>query len=61
MIDKDKLRQNVINLLIFSFLKRKKMTKDPSTVDKPAMVDTKNGPQRFILSPINHMSPTSIY
>ena len=51
MIVKEKLKQNVINLLIFSLFHLKKITKEPKTVDNPAILEIKIGIKKDIVSP----------
>ena len=51
MIVKEKLKQNVINLLIFSLFHFKKITKEPKTVDNPAILEIKIGMKKDIVSP----------
>ena len=51
IITKDKLKQNVINLLIFSRCHFLKITTEPKTVDKPATVEIKIGLKKDIKSP----------
>ena len=53
---REKAREAVINLLMFFSLKRKKMTKAPNIVDKPAMVETSKAPIISISSPLNYMN-----
>ena len=52
MIIKDKLKQNVINLLIFSLFHLKKMTMDPRIVERPATEEIIKGMKKDIKSPI---------
>lgn len=51
IIIKDKLKQNVINLLIFSRRHLKKMTIVPSMVDRPAIKEIQKGIKKDIRSP----------
>ena len=52
MIIKDKLKQNVINLLIFSLFHLKKITMDPRIVERPATEEIIKGMKKDIKSPI---------
>lgn len=52
MIIKDKLKQNVMNLLIFSLFHLKKMTMDPRIVERPATEEIIKGMKKDIKSPI---------
>lgn len=53
---KERDKQKVINLLIFSGLIFKKINIAPNTVDKPAKVLITKGPIIAILSPLNYMN-----
>lgn len=51
IITKERLKQKVINLLIFSLCHLKKITKVPKTVDNPASEDKRKGRKKDIVSP----------
>ena len=53
MIIKDKLKQKVINLLMFSLSHFLKITNEPKTVERPAIVEIKIGIKKDIESPIS--------
>ena len=51
MIIKEKLKQKVINLLIFSLCHLKNKTNEPKTVERPAKLEITNGMKKDINSP----------
>ena len=51
IITNERLKQKVINLLMFSLCHLKKITKVPNTVDNPASDDKRNGIKKDIVSP----------
>lgn len=55
---KEKLKQKVINLLIFSLFHLKKITKEPKTVDNPAILEIIIGIKKSIESPTKFYEST---